>query len=65
LGVEDDRAVVTDDDAAVGIALGREGVEVAADLGEGDLLLGHIAGGGKVRGHVSVSPCRCGCRHFT
>ena len=56
LGVDDDDAVVADDDAAVGVALGGEGVEVAADLGEGDLLLGHVAGGGKVRGHVSVSP---------
>ena len=56
LRVDDDDAVVADDHAAVGIALGREGVEVAADLGEGDLLLGHVAGGGKVLGHVSVSP---------
>ena len=59
LRVDDDDAVVADDHAAVGIALGREGVEVAADLGEGDLLLGHVAGGGKVLGHVSVSPVRC------
>ena len=47
----DHDAVVADDDAAVGIALGREGVEVAADLVEGDLLLGHVAGGGKIRAH--------------
>ena len=40
LRVDDDDAVVADDHAAVGVALGGEGVEVAADLGEGDLLLG-------------------------
>ena len=52
LRVDDDDAVIADDHPAIGVALGGEGVEVAADLGEGDLLLGHVAGGGEGLAHA-------------
>ena len=42
LRVEHDAAVVADDDSRIGIALGGEGIEIGADLGEGDFLLRHV-----------------------
>ena len=51
LRVDDDDAVVADDDTAVGIALGGEGIKTAADLAERDLLLGHVSGGRKILAH--------------
>src|SRR5207302_4518778 len=56
LRVEHKAAVVADDDCRIRIALGGEGVEIGADLGEGDFLLRHISGGRKPFGH-QFSPC--------
>src|SRR5262249_20786439 len=53
LRINDHDGVVADDDTAVGIAFGRECIKSLANFGEGDLLVGQIAGGGKVCGHVS------------
>ena len=51
LRLDDHDAVVADDDAGVRIALGGEGPQALADLGEGDLLLGHVALGGEFLAH--------------
>ncbi|MGY4413789.1 hypothetical protein ACVWW4_005525 [Bradyrhizobium sp. LB7.1] len=51
LRVEHEAAVVTDDDCRIRVALRRKGVEIGADLGKGDLLLGEIAGGREVLRH--------------
>jgi hypothetical protein len=58
LGIDDDHPVVADDDAAVGVTLGSEGVETAADLAEGDVLRSEVADGCKGLGHVRASPCQ-------
>ena len=42
LRVEHDAAVVADDHGRIRIALGGEGIEIGADLGEGDFLLRHV-----------------------
>ena len=65
LRVEHEAAVVADDHRRVRIALGGEGVEVGADLGEGDFLLRHVGGGCETLGHqfnflifvIARSPC--------
>src|SRR5712672_2259618 len=51
LRVEHDAAVVADDHGRIGIALGGEGVEIGADLGEGDLLLRHVGRRRETLGH--------------
>src|SRR5882757_10162109 len=74
LRVEHDTAAVAGDHGRVRIALGGEGVEIGADLGEGDLLLRKIRGGRKtlrnLLGHQIQSSfsycyyccCCCCCR---
>ena len=51
LRLDDHHAVVTDDDAGVRIALGGEGIEPFADLGEADFFLGHVPLGRECLGH--------------
>ena len=43
LRIDDHTAIVADNDARVGVAFGRIGVQVPADLGERDRPLGKIA----------------------
>src|SRR5258705_11842962 len=64
LRVKHNAAVVADDHGRVRIALGGEGVEIGADLREGDLLLREIRGGRKTLGHQIqslFSYCCCCC----
>ena len=58
--IDDQHAVVADDDAGVRVALGGEGVEVAADLGEGDRLLGHVARRGEALAHSTAPSAQTG-----
>ncbi|GCC46572.1 hypothetical protein chiPu_0031029 [Chiloscyllium punctatum] len=51
LRVEHQAAVLADDHGGVGVALGGESVEIGADLGECDLLLGEIRGRCETFGH--------------
>ena len=47
LRVEHEAAVIADDDRRIRIALRRKGIEIGADLGEGDFLLRHVGRGRK------------------
>jgi hypothetical protein len=55
LRIDDDDAVVADDDAAVGVALGGKGIKLRPDLTERDLLVLEVAGGGEIGRHVGAS----------
>ena len=57
LRVDHHDAVVADHDAGVRIALGGEGVDVAADLGERDRLGGHVAARGEFLSHALEISC--------
>src|SRR6059058_4929395 len=66
LGVEHEAAVIADDYCGIGIAFGGEGIEIGADLGEGEFLLGHIRGGCKTLGSHRLDSlyayyCCCCC----
>jgi hypothetical protein len=63
LRLDDHHAVVADDDAGIGIALGREGVKARADLAEADRLFGQVARAGEGLGHV-IPPRRRKSRLF-
>ena len=52
LGVDDHHRVVANDDPGVGIALGRVGVGVVAELDEGDLLLLDVGVAGELLGRL-------------
>src|ERR1700694_4324076 len=62
LRVEHDAAVIADDNSGIGIALGGEGIEIGADLGEGHFLLRHVCGGRETLGsHQFNSLCAYCC----
>jgi hypothetical protein len=56
LRLDDHDRLIANDDTGVRIALGGEGMDVAADLGKGDCLFRHVAGGGELLGHAAGSP---------
>ena len=59
LRVDDHDGVVADDDAGVRVALRGEGIEIAPDLGERDLLLGHVADRRECLAAHASSQCCC------
>ena len=54
LRVDDHDAVVADNDAGIGVALGGKGPEIAPDLGEADRLFRHVALRGEFLSHSNL-----------